>query len=133
MPDRLPFGLRRSGTTLLLGVVPCHGTTFGTATRSRSLDRLERAFGSVPRMRPTLEWRLAGRWWNGVWGRMAQRRIWLWTNGYIWRVEARQGDSDRRTYRSPDYLSEAEARQEIQEMIARSSDIGTWRELPLDG
>jgi hypothetical protein len=36
---------------------------------------------------------LIERWWNGRWGRLARRDIWL-KRSTTWRLEARQGDGD---------------------------------------
>ncbi|SCG72686.1 hypothetical protein [Micromonospora inositola] len=32
-----------------------------------------------------------GRWWNGSWGSMARRDIWLLSEGRLWRVGGRHG------------------------------------------
>jgi hypothetical protein len=70
---------------------------------------------------------LVGRWWNGRWGRLARRDIWL-KHDRTWRVEARQGDGDSRLW-SRDYPTEAEARNAIAAMIDRTGGQGQWREL----
>jgi hypothetical protein len=36
---------------------------------------------------------LVGRWWNGRWGRLARRDVWL-RRRTVWEVEARQGEND---------------------------------------
>lgn len=36
---------------------------------------------------------LVQRWWNGRFGRLARRDVWL-EQGTVWRVRARQGDGD---------------------------------------
>ncbi|GIH10327.1 hypothetical protein Rhe02_83940 [Rhizocola hellebori] len=41
--------------------------------------------------------RLAGRWWNGRYG-IARRDIWLFEVDGIWRVDARQGKDDAKTW-----------------------------------
>ncbi len=71
-------------------------------------------------------WRIVERWWNGNWGRLNQRRIWLSTDGETWRVEARQGDGDARVW-SKDFVSELQARQLIREMKERAG--GEWKQL----
>lgn len=68
-------------------------------------------------------------WWNGVKGQ-EERRIWLWTDGTRWRVEARQGpsrNSGRPAWRSPEG-TEAEARALAAEMRERAGS--DWREMP---
>jgi len=85
-------------------------------------------FGSVQAMRPGLEWRMVARWWNGSFGRLNQRRIWLFTDGRVWRVQARQGDGDARVWER-DVASENEARALIDAMLARTPR-DDWRRLP---
>ena len=36
---------------------------------------------------------LVGRWWNGQWGRLGRRDVWL-RRRVVWEVEARQGEAD---------------------------------------
>ena len=79
-------------------------------------------------MRPGYDYRLVERWWNGVWGRLSQKRIWLWTNGEIWRVEARKGDGDADVW-GKDFVSELEARLLVREMRERNPR-DEWKELP---
>ncbi|WP_203910955.1 hypothetical protein [Rhizocola hellebori] len=71
-------------------------------------------------------WTLEGRWWNGAYGRIARRDMWLYTNGYVWRVEARQGDGDAAVW-SKQFTSEQLARELAAQMMARSGD--QWRDL----
>ncbi len=65
-----------------------------------------------------------GRWWNGTWGRLSRRDVYLRT-GPVWEVEARQGgvDGSSRTWR---FDSEAEARAFVERCLVGP---GTWREL----
>ncbi len=71
-------------------------------------------------------WALEGRWWNGKYGRIARRDLWLYTNGYVWRVDARQGDGDARVW-SKQFTSEQEARQLTEDMMARADS--QWKDL----
>lgn len=76
-------------------------------------------------IRPT-GWTLKGRWWNGSYGRINRRDIWLYTNGHVWRVDARQGDGDAKIW-SKTMVREEDARELAADMRARTGD--TWREL----
>ena len=72
---------------------------------------------------------LHGRWWNGRFGRIARRDIWLKTDGDgHWKVEARQGDGDSRVW-CHWHDTEAEARTEIAAMMDRSGGPAAWRDL----
>jgi hypothetical protein len=68
-----------------------------------------------------------GRWWNGRWGRLARRDIWL-KQKHVWRVEARTGDGDAHVW-THGYPTEAEARTVIRAMIDRNGGPGEWRDL----
>ena len=71
--------------------------------------------------------RVVGHWWNGTWGRLARRDVWLKTDGNRWWVEARQGDGDRQPWRGRPHLTEEAARQELAAMLARAGK--KWRDL----
>jgi hypothetical protein len=66
-----------------------------------------------------------GRWWNGRYGRLARRDVWLKSDRTTWRVEARDGDGDSRVC-GRDYPDEAAARAMVAEVLARGSD--EWRD-----
>jgi len=66
------------------------------------------------------------RYWNGQFGRLARRDIWLKTDGVSWRVEARRGDGDASVW-GRDYLTEAAARADMAALMERTHD--TWRDL----
>jgi hypothetical protein len=68
---------------------------------------------------------LVGRWWNGKWGKLARRDIWLRLE-QTWRVEARRGDGDSKIW-SREYASEADALAAIADMMGRSGGAGEWR------
>ena len=66
------------------------------------------------------------RWWNGTWGRLARRDVWL-IRQTRWQVVARAGDTEtgkvlRWTYDSPDG---AEA---MVDRLLRAETAGRWRE-----
>jgi len=71
---------------------------------------------------------LRGRWWNGRFGRLARRDIWLHTDGTAWRVEARAGDGDADKWRH-EYADEDEARSVVAAMMERTGGRGAWRDL----
>ncbi|MFI5490619.1 hypothetical protein [Micromonospora echinaurantiaca] len=68
---------------------------------------------------------LQGRWWNGVWGRLARRDVWL-TREVRWHVVARAGDSETGQVLRWAFDSEAEARAMVRRLLA--SGGGQWRE-----
>lgn len=71
--------------------------------------------------------RTIGRWWNGSYGRLARRWIWLRTDGEFWQVEARQGNDDARIWSSRPMVSESDARQLLRQMMDRTGD--DWRDM----
>ncbi|WP_123809803.1 hypothetical protein [Micromonospora globispora] len=70
--------------------------------------------------------KVRGRWWNGAWGRMARRDIWLVFNGRLWRVRGRLGGDGGQEV-SYDFPDEASARSMVDRMMKTSA--GTWRDL----
>lgn len=71
-----------------------------------------------------------GRWWNGTWGRLARRDIWL-LREVRWRVLAREGDSDTGRELAWAYADEASARAAVQKLMDAASP-GDWREISVD-
>jgi hypothetical protein len=69
--------------------------------------------------------KLLGRWWNGRWGRLTRRDIWLKLD-QTWRVEARTGDGDAKVW-SHDYATEADALAAIVAMMDRTGGREEWR------
>jgi hypothetical protein len=70
------------------------------------------------------------RWWNGIWGRLARRDIWL-IRQTRWLVRARQGDAESGRVLWWHY----DTRQQAQAMVDRliqADGSGSWRELPTD-
>ncbi|MFI6266677.1 hypothetical protein [Micromonospora sp. NPDC051006] len=70
-----------------------------------------------------------GRWWNGVWGRLARRDVWL-TREIRWRVVARAGDSETGRILRWEFDTEAEARAMVARLLRGGS--GRWREQTVD-
>ncbi|WP_255508795.1 hypothetical protein [Micromonospora sp. A202] len=68
---------------------------------------------------------LKGRWWNGVWGRLARRDVWL-TREVRWHVIARAGDSETGKVVRWKVDTEDEARQMVKRLV--QADGGQWRE-----
>ena len=70
---------------------------------------------------------LVGRWWNGLWGRMARRDIWPTFDGDRWHVRAREGGDDGRevTYH---YEREYQARAMVDRLMA-TSPPAKWKDL----
>lgn len=62
-------------------------------------------------------------WWNGRWGRLARRDIYLYADP--WRVEARDGGADGRYF---DYPVDDED-QALQLVKRFMTDGGDWREM----
>ena len=71
---------------------------------------------------------LVGRWWNGRYGRIARRDIWLYTDDDRWLVEAREGDSDSPVQTWP-FACEPDARALVTKLIETSGGAPQWRDL----
>lgn len=70
-----------------------------------------------------------GRWWNGIWGRLARRDIWLGRQTR-WQVRARQGDSETGREMVWSFDNETDARAMVDRLM-RAEGAGTWQELPI--
>ncbi|WP_199716616.1 hypothetical protein [Micromonospora musae] len=68
---------------------------------------------------------LVGRWWNGVWGRLTRRDVWL-AREVRWHVIARAGDSETGTVLRWQFDTEDEARMMVRRLVR--ADGGQWRE-----
>jgi hypothetical protein len=68
---------------------------------------------------------LAGKWWNGRWGRLAKRDIWLYQHKG-WLVRWRTGDSDSPTDEKH-FTDEADARAWVDHLMATGGD--GWRDM----
>jgi hypothetical protein len=73
---------------------------------------------------------VVGRWWNGIWGRLARRDIWL-IRQTRWLVRARQGDSESGTVLWWRYDSQQQAQAMVDRLI-QADGPDSWRELPTD-
>ena len=72
---------------------------------------------------------LVERWWNGTFGRLARRDVWLWrVESGVWVVEIRAGGAESRQHAEWSYPSEAAARDQLRRCI--DTGPGAWRELP---
>ena len=71
--------------------------------------------------------KLAGRWWNGGWGRLARRDVWL-LRETRWTVVARQGDSETGRMIDWEFDDEDEARAMVQRLLDADGP-GRWREM----
>lgn len=64
-------------------------------------------------------------WWNGKWGRIARKDVFLRVNGDTWHVEARAGGAEGAS-RFFEFGGEDEALDAVRTML---TGPGTWREL----
>ena len=64
-------------------------------------------------------------WWNGKWGRLARRDVFLRTDGDRWYVEQRAGGAEG-TSRFFEYGDEDDACEAVRGLLAGP---GNWREL----
>ena len=64
-------------------------------------------------------------WWNGTWGRLVRRDVWLRTDGQTWEVEAGRGGMEGRSAVLT-YPDEAQARQELSLLLG---EYGPWQRL----
>lgn len=55
-----------------------------------------------------------GRWWNGSWGRLNRRDVWLWKTSTGWKVELSVGSLESGERESEDFVDEADARAFVQ-------------------
>lgn len=66
------------------------------------------------------------RWWNGVWGRLTRRDVWL-IRQTRWKVVARTGDSETGQMLRWTYDSKDEAAAMVDRLL-RAHSAGRWRE-----
>ncbi|WP_431902208.1 hypothetical protein [Micromonospora chalcea] len=66
------------------------------------------------------------RWWNGVWGRLARRDVWL-VRQTRWTVVARTGDTDTGKVLRWEFETEPEALTMVERLL-RADTGGQWRE-----
>ncbi|WP_200216795.1 hypothetical protein [Micromonospora coerulea] len=68
---------------------------------------------------------LVARWWNGTWGRLTRRDVWL-AREVRWHVVARTGDPETGNVLRWEFDNEAEARQMVKRPVQAGG--GQWRE-----
>ncbi|MEV1320036.1 hypothetical protein AB0J14_28615 [Micromonospora arborensis] len=68
---------------------------------------------------------VAGRWWNGIWGRLGRRDVWL-TREVRWKVTARAGDSETGRVLRWEFDTEDEAHAMVKRLLAADTG-GQWR------
>ncbi len=64
-------------------------------------------------------------WWNGTWGRLARRDIYLFEDAGSWMVEARHGGAEGRSRRY-EFADEQAAMACVDGLLTQPGD---WREL----
>jgi hypothetical protein len=64
-------------------------------------------------------------WWNGTWGRLARRDVYLFEDAGHWWVESREGGADGRSRRY-EFTDEESATDCVSGLLAQP---GNWREL----
>jgi hypothetical protein len=64
-------------------------------------------------------------WWNGTWGRLARRDVYLFEDGGRWLVEDRQGGAEGRS-RWFEYSDEDAALDRVRNLLGEGD---RWREL----
>lgn len=64
-------------------------------------------------------------WWNGTWGRLARRDVYLFEDGGTWWVEARQGGAEGRCRRY-EFGDEDTALDCVRGLLTQPGD---WREV----
>ena len=67
------------------------------------------------------------RYWNGAWGRLARRDVWLWEQDGRWTVEICAGGLDEGRRHEWVYESEATARAQLIRCLTAGED--SWVEL----
>ncbi|MFG2044761.1 hypothetical protein [Dactylosporangium sp. NPDC048998] len=64
-------------------------------------------------------------WWNGTWGRLARRDVYLFEDAGVWWVESREGGADGRSRRY-EFTDEDRAMDCVSGLLAQP---GNWREI----
>ncbi|MEU1811703.1 hypothetical protein [Micromonospora aurantiaca (nom. illeg.)] len=74
-----------------------------------------------------MEEEVAQRWWNGLWGRLSRRDVWL-IRQTRWKVVARAGDTEtgKKLLWTYDSRDEADA---MVDRLLHADTAGQWREL----
>ncbi|MEU8263988.1 hypothetical protein AB0C02_25615 [Micromonospora sp. NPDC048999] len=66
------------------------------------------------------------RWWNGTWGRLARRDVWL-VRQTRWKLIARAGDSETGKVLRWEFDTKQEALHMVDRLL-RAETAGQWRE-----
>ncbi|MET8912403.1 hypothetical protein [Micromonospora sp. NPDC004551] len=66
------------------------------------------------------------RWWNGIWGRLTRRDVWL-VRETRWTVMARAGDTESGKVLRWEFDSEPQALEMVDRLL-RADTAGQWRE-----
>ncbi|MFI7335901.1 hypothetical protein [Micromonospora aurantiaca (nom. illeg.)] len=66
------------------------------------------------------------RWWNGTWGRLARRDVWL-VRQTRWTVTARAGDAETGKVLRWEFDTEPEAMQMVDRLL-HADTAGQWRQ-----
>jgi hypothetical protein len=65
-------------------------------------------------------------WWNGTWGRLVRRDVYLYCDGDRWLIEAREGGAEGRS-RWFEYDDEDAALEDVRGLLVGP---GHWRDVP---
>ncbi|MGW3890457.1 hypothetical protein ACWD69_17350 [Micromonospora chokoriensis] len=68
---------------------------------------------------------VAARWWNGIWGRLGRRDVWL-VREVRWKVTARAGDGETGRVLRWEFDTEGEAVAMVKRLLAADAG-GQWR------
>ncbi|MFF0172929.1 hypothetical protein [Micromonospora profundi] len=68
---------------------------------------------------------VVARWWNGIWGRLGRRDVWL-VREVRWKVTARAGDSESGRVLRWEFDTEDEALAMVKRLLAADAG-GQWR------
>ncbi len=71
-----------------------------------------------------------GRWWNGIWGRLGRRDVWL-IREVRWKITARAGDGESGRVLRFEFDDEDEALAMVKRLL-RADSGGQWRQQSSD-
>ena len=94
---------------------PCAPTLFATQHRQAIEHAYDHRVEEVTR-----------RWWNGIWGRLARRDVWL-IRETRWKVVARGGDVETGKVLRWEFDTEPDAMIMVQRLL-KADTAGQWRE-----
>ena len=71
-----------------------------------------------------------GRYWNGTFGRMARRDIWLTAGADGWYVRAREGGEDGKEIPERTFADEEQARNFVRRlMVSSPGQVDNWKDI----